>query len=343
MKTALNSYDTMNQYEINNLINEFNKDKNIIAKMPDVGDLLRVEIYKNGKEHYYLNVAGFFDPDRGFLKALGEIYERYNEIKNITRKDLMPFTSLMMQPFEKIMEILEIRSGTFLHLSLALVYAFAFGAGIGAIVGVLFSINPVLGGIGICVAGIGYGIEAYEVYKANKHYKYKNYLQEQGNLFISKINELFKKDYNRCIIDYNCNIIEIIIDESFNSILDGIFNFDNKKKNSVVINYWNIPEIIKAKGIKDYPSNKKEMYSYIVEKLQFCTNDKQFFKLYEELKRKYHTTYKEAKRLSDKSKKLDEVYAILDEIEKYEKIDPYHPEIDKLNKKLREIKKKKKI
>ena len=85
-------------------------------------------------------------------------------------------------------------------------------------------------------------------------------------MFISKINELFKKDYNRCIIDYNCNIIEIIIDESFNSILDGIFNFDNKKKNSVEINYWNIPEIIKAKGIKDYPSNKKEMYSYIVEK-----------------------------------------------------------------------------
>ena len=44
MKTALNSYDTMNQYEINNLINEFNKDKNIIGKMPDVGDLLRAEI-----------------------------------------------------------------------------------------------------------------------------------------------------------------------------------------------------------------------------------------------------------------------------------------------------------
>ena len=205
MKTALNSYYTMNQYEINNLINEFNKDKNIIAKMPDVGDLLRVEIYKNGKEHYYLNVAGFFDPDRGFLKALGEIYERYNKIKN-------------------------------------------------------------------GVAGIGYGIEAYKVYRETKHYKYKNYLQEQGNLFISKINELFKKDYKKYIIDYNCNIIEIIIDESFNSILDGIFNFDNKKKNSVAINYWNIPEIIKAKGIKDYSLIKKEMYSYIVENLQFCMN-----------------------------------------------------------------------
>lgn len=339
MKTALNSYYTMNQNEINNLINEFNKDKNIIGKMPDVGDLLRAEICKYGKKHYYFNVAGFFDPDRGFLKALGEIYERYIEIKKIHIKDLMPFSSLMMQPFEKIMEVLEIKSGTFLHFSLALVYGFAFGAGIGAIIGILFSINPVLGGIGLGVAGVGYSITAYEMYKANKHHKYKEYLENQGNLFISKINELFKKDYNRCIIDSNCNIIEFIIDESFNSILDGIFNFDSKKANSVVINYWNIPEIKKAKGIKDYPLNKKQMYSYIIENLQFCTYDKQFFEMYEELKKKYHETYKDAKNLSDKSNKLDEINAILDEIEKYEKIDPYHPEIQRLNKKLREIRK----
>ena len=51
------------------------------------------------------------------------------------------FIEVFLKKKCKIMEILEIRSGTFLHLSLALVYAFAFGAGIGAIVGVLFSIN----------------------------------------------------------------------------------------------------------------------------------------------------------------------------------------------------------
>ena len=339
MNKAINSNYVMNQDEINELKNEFNKDKNIIGKMPDIGELLRAEIIKEGKKHYYFNIQGFFDPDRGFLKSLAEIYQRYIEIKDKTKKDLMPFTSLMHEPFEKVMEYLEIKSGTFLYQSLSLLYGFVFGAGIGAIIYGLYLINPVVGGIATGAAAVGYGISYYEMYKANKYYKYKEYTLNQGILFISKIKELFKKDYNRCLLEYDCNIIEFIIDESFNSILDGIFNFEKKKKNSVIVNYWNIPEIVKAKRIKDFPENRIGMYSYIIENLQFCSDTEGFFAMYKELNKQYHKTYKDAKNIMDKANKLDEINKILEEIDKYEQIDENHPEIPKLYRKLRELKK----
>ena len=56
MNKAINSNYVMNQDEINELKNEFNKDKNIIGKMPDIGELLRAEIIKEGKKHYYFNI-----------------------------------------------------------------------------------------------------------------------------------------------------------------------------------------------------------------------------------------------------------------------------------------------
>lgn len=339
MTKAINSDYVMKQDEINELKNEFNKDKNIMGKMPDIGELLRAEIIKGGKKHFYFNIPGFFDPDRGFLKSLAEIYQRYIEIKDKTKKDLMPFTSLMIQPFKKIMEYLEIKSGTFLHQSLSIVYGFVFGVGIGAIAYGLFLINPVAGIIATGAAAVGYGIGYYEMYKVHKNYKYKEYLNNQGILFISKIKELFKKDYNRCLLECDCNIIEFIVDESFNSILDGIFNFEEKKKNSVIVNYWNIPEIVKAKRIKDFPENRIEIFSYIIENLQFCSDTEEFFEMYEELNRQYHKTYKDSKNILKKADKLDEYNQILDEIEKYEKIDPNHSEIPKLYRKLRELKK----
>jgi len=337
MSKAINSNDVMNQDEINELINEFNKDKNIMGKIPDIGELLRAEIIKGGKKHFYFNISGFFDPDRGFIKTLAEIYERYIEMQGINKKDLMPFTILMSQPFEKIMKYLEITPGTFLHKSLSLVYAFVFGFGIGAMVYGLCLINPVIGGIAVGVATIGYGIGYYEIYKTNKHYKYKEYLHTQGILFVSKIKELFKKDYNRCLTKLNCNIIEIIVDESFNSILDGIFNFDKKKKNSVIVNYWHIPEIVKAKEINDFPDNIRGMYSNIIENIKFCSDTQGFFKMYEELNRQYHETYNDAKKLSTKANKFDEIAEIKKEIERLKKIDPNHPDIPKLNKKLYEM------
>ena len=90
--------------------------------------------------------------------------------KDKTKKDLMPFTSLMIQPFKKIMEYLEIKSGTFLHQSLSIVYGFVFGVGIGAIAYGLFLINPVAGIIATGAAAVGYGIGYYEMYKVHKNY-----------------------------------------------------------------------------------------------------------------------------------------------------------------------------
>lgn len=334
MSKAINSNNVMNQNEINELINEFNKDANIIGRMPDVGELLRAEIIKGGKKHFYFNISGFFDPDRGFLKTLAEIYQRYIEIKDKKRKDLMPFTSLMAQPFKKVMEDLDISPGTFLYQSLGMIYSFVFGAGVGAIVFALYTINPVIGGIATGVAAVGYGYSYYEMYKANKHYKYKDYLFNQGRVFISKIKEIFEKDYNRLLIECNCNIIEFVVDESFNSILDGIFNFDEKKKNSIIVNYWNIHEIVKAKGIKDFPERNEKMYSYIVNNLKFCSDAEEFFKMYEELKRQYHETYKKAEEVTNESNIYKEIAKIKGEIERLKKINPNHPDIPKLNKKI---------
>ena len=59
MNKAINSNYVMNQDEINELKNEFNKDKNIIGKMPDIGELLRAEIIKEGKSTIILIFKDF--------------------------------------------------------------------------------------------------------------------------------------------------------------------------------------------------------------------------------------------------------------------------------------------
>ena len=81
------------------------------------------------------------------------------------------------------------------------------------------------------------------------------------------------------------------------------------------------------------------MYSYIIENLQFCSDTEGFFAMYKELNKQYHKTYKDAKNIMDKANKLDEINKILEEIDKYEQIDENHPEIPKLYRKLRELKK----
>ena len=50
MTKAINSDYVMKQDEINDLKSEFNKDKNIMGKIPDIGELLRAEIIKGGKK-----------------------------------------------------------------------------------------------------------------------------------------------------------------------------------------------------------------------------------------------------------------------------------------------------
>ncbi len=332
MSTAINSNYVMTQDEINELINEFNKDANIIGRMPDVGEFLRAVIIKGGKKHYYFSISAFFDPAKGFLISLAEIYQRYIEIKDTTKRDLMPFTSLMAQPFEKIMGYLDITYGSLLYKSLSIVYSFALGLGVSLIVSGLSAINPVVGFIAGGVALAGYICGAIELYKANDYCKNKEYIYNQGRLFISKIKDLFEKDYNRYLIDSNCNIIEFIVDESFNSILDGIFNFEEKKNNSIIVNYWYIPEIVKAKKIKDFPENIKGMYSYIIENIKFCSDTEGFFRMYEELKRLYHETYKNSNKLFDKANKLDNITEIKKEIERRRKINPNDPLIPILTK-----------
>lgn len=330
MSYAINSKNIyLSSSEINQLKNEFEKSKNIIGNIPDI--LLRAEIIKDKKKHIYFNISGFFDPESGFLKTLGEIYSRYLEIRKYKRSDIMPFHSLMMQPFEKIMNYLDIAEGSTLHKSLACIYSFLYGAAIGTLTGLLFLVNPILGATAT-IGAAGYML--YESYNANKHYKYKEYLENQGNLFVSKIKELFQKDYNIYILQYNCNIMEFIIDEEFNSIIDGIFNFSNKKSNSIVVNYWSIPEIYKAKSIKDYPKIKREVYSTIVERMRELRTDKDFFDLYNELHRKYHQTYKDSKELENKAKKGGDFEEIQKEIKRLKAIDENHPDIPKLITKL---------
>ena len=331
---AINSNYEMTQDEINKLINEFNKDANNLGRMPDVGEFLRAEIIKGGKKHYYFSISGFFDPDKGFLKSLSDIYQRYIEIKDTTKRDLMPFTSLMTQPFEKIMRYLDITQGSLLFKSLSIIYGFVLGWGINFIICGLSAINPVLGVIAGGVVAVGYAYGACELYKANDYCKNKEYIYNQGRLFISKIKDLFEKDYNRYLIDYNCNIIEFIVDESFNSILDGIFNFDEKKNNSIIVNYWYIPEIVKAKKIKDFPENIKGMYSYIIEEIKFCSDTEGFYKMYKELKRLYHETYKNSKKFLSKADKFDQFTEIKKEIVRRQKINPNDPKIPELNNQL---------
>ena len=116
--------DKMKRNNLDMLIKEFNKESNQLAKFDNDG-LFRVESTIDNKKHYYFNFSCFFDPDHGFLKCLSDLYKRYNEMKDV--KEIMPFTSLIYQPLDKIFELLNIKPGDALSDSLAFLYGFAFG------------------------------------------------------------------------------------------------------------------------------------------------------------------------------------------------------------------------
>ena len=110
-----NPKDKMKRNTLDMLIKEFNKESNQLTKFDNDG-LFRVESTIDHKKHYYFNFSSFFDPDHGFLKCLSDLYKRYNELKDVN--EIMPFTSLICQPLDKIFELLNIKPGDALSDSL---------------------------------------------------------------------------------------------------------------------------------------------------------------------------------------------------------------------------------
>jgi len=332
--TALNSNDKIDESTKNWLISEFNKEKNIVAKLPDIGELIRVESKKKGWKHYYFNIDGFFDPDKGFLRVLVEIYKRYNEIK-LDAKEIMPFTSLIVQPLEKIQEVLKIKPGSFLDYSLSILYSFILSGAINLTTALIAArIHPIAGAV---VGAVAVGILSYETYKGFKELKRKKFIYDETNLLMNKIIDLFGDGFDQYL--QNSNIIEIMIDDSFNSIIDGIFNYD--KNNKAKINFWNIPGINKAKQFIDFSEQKKEIYSFIAEEMKKFKNDGDFYEIYEKLNRKYRETYKKAKKLVEENKKFKKNKMkrkeILDKIEEYSEPGSCDSRISDLLKELRDL------
>ena len=332
--TALNSNDKMNERTKNWLISEFNKEKNIVAKLPEIGELIRVENKKKRWKHYYFNIDGFFDPDKGFLRVLVEIYKRYNEIK-LDDKEIMPFTSLIVQPLEKIQEVLKIKPGSFLDFSLSILYSFILSGVINLTTALIAAeIHPIAG---VVVGAVAVGILSYEVYKGFKELKREEFIKNETNLLMNKIIDLFGDGFEQYL--ENCNIIEIIIDDSFNSLIDGIFNYD--KNNKVKINFWNIPGINKAKQFRDFSEQKKEIYYFIAAKMKTLKNDGDFYEIYKYLGKKYRETYKKAKKLVEENKKFKKNKIkrkeILDKINEYSEPGSFDPKISDLLKELRDL------
>ena len=332
--TALNSKEWIYESKKNWLNSEFNKEKNIVGKLPDIGELIRVEDKSNGWKHYYFNIEGFFDPDIGFLKVLVDIYQRYNEIK-LDAKEIMPFSSLIFQPLDKIQEILEIKPGSFLDYSLGILYSFVISGAINlTMVLVTTRIHPIAG---LAVGAAAVGIFAYEAYKGFKEIKREKFIRDETNLLITKILGLFGDGCDKYLT--TCNIIEIKIDESFNSLIDGLFNYNSKNK--VIINFWKLSDITKAKEFHNLSEKNQKIYSVIFEKMREFKNDKDFYEIYDYLGKKYRETYKRSKSVvEDNSKyKLKEQKRkeIFNKIDEYEKANSSDPRIRELYKELREL------
>lgn len=276
----------------------------------------------------------FFDPDKGFLRVLIDIYKRYNEIK-LDIKEIMPFASLIFQPLDKIQELLKIKPGSFLDYSLSILYSFVISGIINiTMVAMATRIHPIAG---LAVGAVAIGIMSYESFKGFKESKREKFIKDETNLLITKILDLFGNGFEKYL--KNCNIIEIMVDESFNSIIDGIFNYNSK--NRVKINFWNIPGIEKAKKFDDFSEQKKEIYSTISEEIRDLKVDEDFYKIYDYIGRKYRETYNKAKKALDEnqhykenSEKRKEIFKKIDE---YSKTDPNDSRISELYKELREL------
>jgi len=283
---------------------EFNKDKNIIKKLEN-DELIRVEIEKDGDKHYFFNFSSFFDPDEGFLKCLSDLYKRYDEIKQA--EDVMPFTALLCKPFDKIMDILKIKPGDLLFDSLGLLYSCVLGISIGAISSsLMFSGNLVLSGIGIILYAGVLGTQVYEIYKSSKEINKIQILNGQDEELIRNLFKFFGSQVSDNL--EKCNIFEIVVKESY-SLIPGIFyalTDCNKNDQKILINFWKINNLPKAKFFKDLSDRQKNIYSKVFELMRNFEDIKSFYAQKEKLLRKYRKTYAIANKFADENIKLKE-------------------------------------
>ena len=205
--------------EINEwLKKEFEKEENILVKFNN-NEIIRIERKMKGKKHYYFNISGFFDPDKGFIKALLDIYKRYDDILSQDIKDIMPFGCLILQPYEKIVEYLKIKPGGKLDYSLGILYSFVTGIGLGTLFSII--ITRVNLPLGCAVTGLYIIVSIWEIYKGLKEESKIKNIKIQHDIFITKILQLFGESFSNEITNDN-NVIEIIIDEEYENLLVGL-------------------------------------------------------------------------------------------------------------------------
>lgn len=294
---------------------EFEKEKNILDKFNN-NEIIRIERKMKGKKHYYFNISGFFDPDRGFIKALLDIYKRYDDILSQDMKDIMPFGCLILQPYDKIVEYLKIRPGGKLDYSLGIIYSFITGIGLGTLFS--FIIARVNLPLGCAITGIYILVSIYEIYKYEREENKIKNIKIQHDIFITKILKLFGESFSNGITSDN-NVIEIIIDEKYENLLVGLIlgiiykGKENKEKEKVIINFRNIPGLKNAKRFNELSQREQEIYSDIIESMKNFENDDSFYNIYNKLGMKYRETFQICikknelnRKLSQKNKELED-------------------------------------
>ena len=321
----------------NKLKKEFNKGKNIITKFEN-DELIRVEIEKDGKKHYFFNFSSFFDPDHGFLKCLSDLYKRYNEIKKI--EDVMPFSDLLCKPLDKIMDTLKIKPGDFLFNSLVFIYGCALGLAIGAIsCGFMLSGNIVLSGIGAVLYVGTLGRQVYEIIKGSEEINKYKILEGEDEELIRNLFRFFGSHVSNYL--EKCNVLEIAVEESY-SLIPGIFyattNY-NKNDPKICINFWKINNLPKAKFFKDLSERQKNIYSKVFESMKDFTDIRSFYKENKKIFNQYRETYNRAKKFAEENTNLKEnkikTNLLLKELRSVDSHSERHKEIleelDKLN------------
>lgn len=234
------------------------------------------------KKHYYFNISGILDPEHGFLISLLEIYKRYEDVVNQDIKDIMPFGCFILQPYEKIVELLKIKPGEALDYAIGIIYSFLFGISIAAFTELLITrINP---WVGFAFYGATIIRMIYEDYKGSKEIQKIEKAEVQKDVFITKILNLFGSKINNEITDDN-NVIEIVIDEQYDNLLVGLIHgilYTEKKKREkkekeVLIKFRNIPKLKNAEKFSELSKEKQNIYSDIIEEMKKCKDDKSFY------------------------------------------------------------------
>lgn len=317
------------------LVKEFEKEENILDKFYN-NEIIRIEKTFEGKKHFFFNITGFFDPDKGFIKALMDIYKRYEDVVSQDIKNIMPFGCFILQPYEKIVEILGIRPGGDLDFSLGIIYSFVSGVGIGTILSLITTrVNLP---IGCALTGLFIIRSIYEIYKCEKEMNKIKKIEIQHDIFITKILKVFGNHFSNDITNDN-NVIEIIIDENYENLLvgliKGILYNGNEEKNKVIIKFRNIPGLKNAKKFNELSRTQYEIYSTIIEEMKKCKNDNSFYDIYNALGDKYRKTFQICKKNIEEKKKLKAKNKDLENINK--DLQSQINEKDEELKKLREI------